>query len=1263
MNKLVMLVLIIAIFCLPASSQINFTEHIITSGFNGACYVFAIDLDSDGDMDVLGAAEYANSLAWWENDGAQNFTEHTIIDNYDFARTVKAADVDSDGDIDVLGAATDANDISWWENDGNENFTRHILNANFEEAKFVHAADVDSDGDMDILGAAYYSDITWWENDGSQNFTEHTVDGDFNGAISVYTIDVDQDGDVDILGTAHLDDDVTWWENDGNQIFTKHTIDRNFDGAHSVYAVDVDNDGDIDVLGAAFFADDIAWWENDGDQNFTEHTLDGSFDGAESVFAADLDYDGDMDVLGAAILADDITWWENDGYQSFTDHTIDGGFNGAHSVFAADIDGDGDLDVLGAANETDEITWWENDLDLVRLSTSDLSFPQTAMGETSDLPLSITNIGTQDIVALSIMSSQYTDIFTTNWDEADSLIASGDSLNIEVVFTPTDSAYYQDSLIIVTDSDIYSVSLTGLADGVLAGTVNGTIGPGTFYVADYISVANGDSLIIQPGTALLFEGEFAFDINGYLSAVGTEQDSIKFMPADTSISWGGIDFNDSADDASIIEFCLITGSNSSGIIINCSSPSISQSLITGNSANQGGAFEWGGGGIHLYGLYNPTSCAPVISDCIITENSTSRDGGGIYAYMSSGATFQNCTISRNSKTSGQYWGGGGVYAYGYDTLFENCIIIDNECSLRGGGINAMGSSAVFTDCIVSGNYAVMNYGGCAGGSYYNCVITENTSGDMGGGCGSRYFMNCTISGNTAVNGGGVYGFYTGGYYERCMITGNEATSNGGGGYYGTFSNCIITENIAGGNGGGVLVSHNSYSNTAIFNSIINDNFGNGGIYYTNPTNYTMEFNNVFNNENGNIIGDLPAGIGSTLSINANGDSCDVNYNIFEDPLFYSITGDSAFYLTENSPCIDAGNPASALDPDSTVCDIGKYYFPQTGPFIPQITLSSDSMIFPETLTGYTDTLQFTIHNTGNGFLLIDEISLNQGTAFTWQACSTGTTIAPGFGFDYNVVFTPPDSIIYTDILTIENNDVTMQIYLAGTGIMPVIVTLTPENPPIQIPANGGTFDFNLAVENSGSITYAMDIWTNVKEPNGNYRGPLLNYEGTIINPGQIMDINRNQAVGREASSGVYSYYAYAGDQPNNYIACIDSFEVEKLSTSDGGPVVIGWDNWGEEFDESNSIIEILPEEYCLHSAFPNPFNPETTIAFDLPTTGNVELFIFNLNGQEVARLIDGWQQAGTHEIKWNASDMPSGIYFARITAKDFAQTKKLLLVK
>ncbi|UCD15472.1 MAG: DUF2341 domain-containing protein [Candidatus Omnitrophota bacterium] len=343
------------------SVAIPTTKNVIDGEFVGAIDVYAADVDSDGDMDVLGAAREADDIAWWENDGAQNFTKHIIDGGFDGAHSVYAVDVDSDGDMDVLGAAANTDDIAWWENDGLQNFTKHVIDGNFNYACSVYAIDVDSDGDMDVLGAAVYDhDIAWYENDGEQNFTKHFVDSYFYYVRDVYAIDVDKDGDIDVLGVSEGWDDIAWYENDGNQSFTKHNIDTYFDCGYSIYATDVDRDGDIDVLGAALYHDAIAWWENNGAQSFTKHTIDGGFDGAIDVYATDIDGDGDIDVLGSAAYADDVAWYENDGMQSFTKHVIDGGFDHTWGIYAADIDSDGDTDILGSAYYARDIAWWES---------------------------------------------------------------------------------------------------------------------------------------------------------------------------------------------------------------------------------------------------------------------------------------------------------------------------------------------------------------------------------------------------------------------------------------------------------------------------------------------------------------------------------------------------------------------------------------------------------------------------------------------------------------------------------------------------------------------------------------------------------------------------------------------------------------------------------------------------------------------------------------------------------------------------------------
>ncbi len=88
-----------------------------------------------------------------------------------------------------------------------------------------------------------------------------------------------------------------------------------------------------------------------------------------------------------------------------------------------------------------------------------------------------------------------------------------------------------------------------------------------------------------------------------------------------------------------------------------------------------------------------------------------------------------------------------------------------------------------------------------------------------------------------------------------------------------------------------------------------------------------------------------------------------------------------------------------------------------------------------------------------------------------------------------------------------------------------------------------------------------------------------------------------------------------------------------------------------------------PTSFALSQNYPNPFNPATTIQYSLPHHSNVTLTVFNTLGQQVAQLINGDIDAGYHEVQFNANSLASGVYFYRIQAGSFVETKRLMLLK
>ena len=239
----------------------------------------------------------------------------------------------------------------------------------------------------------------------------------------------------------------------------------------------------------------------------------------------------------------------------------------------------------------------------------------------------------------------------------------------------------------------------------------------------------------------------------------------------------------------------------------------------------------------------------------------------------------------------------------------------------------------------------------------------------------------------------------------------------------------------------------------------------------------------------------------------------------------------------------------------------------------------------------------------------------------------------------------------------------IRIYPVGVIVThDVTITLTPYGTPIQIPAAGGSFDFNVALSNNETDPVTFDAWIMAELPNGSFFGPILGPVNLTLPGSTSIDRDRTQAIPAHAPAGTYNYWGYVGIYPDN-VWDDDSFPFEKLTTGDG-PMVTGWECTGEGFDQwMTSTAAEIPSNFVLNGVYPNPFNPTTTISFSLPEASKVTLSVYDVSGRMVARLVDGWRDAGVHEAIFDGANLASGVYIYNLSAGQFNATGKMIMMK
>lgn len=211
---------------------------------------------------------------------------------------------------------------------------------------------------------------------------------------------------------------------------------------------------------------------------------------------------------------------------------------------------------------------------------------------------------------------------------------------------------------------------------------------------------------------------------------------------------------------------------------------------------------------------------------------------------------------------------------------------------------------------------------------------------------------------------------------------------------------------------------------------------------------------------------------------------------------------------------------------------------------------------------------------------------------------------------------------------------------AGTGPYSTIFNFTtamlpPAAPTLLAPPNGSigisTTDIWLWQGVSGATLYNLQIATD------------LNFNNSVYN------INTNTTL----------HIMPAGNlQPNT----LYFWRVRASNGAGFGNFSTIW-NFRTTTSGITSLGGVIPTEFKLYNNYPNPFNPSTTIRFDIPKNTDVKIMVFDLTGRMISELIDISLQPGVYETNFNASNLASGIYYFRIEAGEFNDTKKMMLIK
>ncbi|MFH1734057.1 MAG: T9SS type A sorting domain-containing protein [bacterium] len=218
----------------------------------------------------------------------------------------------------------------------------------------------------------------------------------------------------------------------------------------------------------------------------------------------------------------------------------------------------------------------------------------------------------------------------------------------------------------------------------------------------------------------------------------------------------------------------------------------------------------------------------------------------------------------------------------------------------------------------------------------------------------------------------------------------------------------------------------------------------------------------------------------------------------------------------------------------------------------------------------------------------------------------------------------------------------------------ISVNLEPTSLPVLIPSAGGNFDFLIEITNNSPEPQSFDLWSMITSADGRQHGPLYEPLNLTLGANFSRERSQTQTIPGSVLPGVYTYSLFSGHYPDT-IWNSSSFPFEKVAAS-----IQDDEAFSTSTEELTVCQPVLPE---LHAARPNPFNPTTELSYELRVAGSVLLSVYDIQGREVAKLVDGFRDAGVHEATFDATGLTSGVYLVKLIAGDQKAISRIILMK